>query len=76
MGERYVELQRLKQKAPVFLGPDGKIVEPGAPPPYLSALEQDSDGENEYFLPCILCDKEYRHMKNVTRHLTICKRLF
>eukprot|EP00095_Tigriopus_kingsejongensis_P001939 maker-scaffold246_size239296-snap-gene-1.30 protein:Tk01939 transcript:maker-scaffold246_size239296-snap-gene-1.30-mRNA-1 annotation:"hypothetical protein Phum_PHUM332850" len=65
MGERYHELERLRQKPCVFVGPDGKIVEPGVPPPNgnMNRLEDLSD------FPCPLCHKQFEKLKGLSRHI-------
>lgn len=67
MGSRYVELERLKRRPSVFIGPDGKIVDPGEPPPRLAFGSSSSHQEPTCF-PCPLCKRTFVTSKGVLRH--------
>ena len=73
MGSRYVELERLKNKPSVFIGPDGKIVDPGDPPPRL-AFGSSASQHGPTCFPCPLCNKRtFVTSKGVLRHAMRCK---
>jgi uncharacterized C2H2 Zn-finger protein len=67
MGERYVELERLKQRPSVFLGPDGKIIDPGPPPQSLYGYGGRKEEEMTHF-PCPDCKRIFKKARGVLRH--------
>ena len=72
MGSRYVELERLKHRPSVFIGPDGKIVNPGDPPPRL-AFGSSSSHQDPTCLPCPLCKRTFVTSKGILRHAMRCE---
>lgn len=86
MGERYVELEQLRRLPSVFVGPDGRVVDPGAPPAHLSSLKErgvggggragasssGSSNELPFGCPRSTCFKAFRTWLGVKRHLMRC----
>lgn len=77
MGAQLVELEKLKQKPSVFLGPSGQIVEPGLPPAMASFNPtSDSAGKENLKSPvsysCTICQRGFEKLSNLGRHLIRC----
>lgn len=72
MGEKYRDLQKLKQRPTVLMGPDGKVIEPGAPTKSLYS-SPDSAKENQETkplrYPCPYCKKDYNKLVSVYKHI-------
>ncbi|XP_059088128.1 zinc finger protein 800-like isoform X2 [Tigriopus californicus] len=65
MSERYNELQRLKKKPCLFVGPDGKVVDPGPIP----SNDCSPNINPPSGFACPLCMKEFEKLNLVYRHL-------
>ena len=78
MGTQLVELEKLKQKPSVFLGPDGTIIEPGAPPGVMP-VNPASDAVAKENVPsphsyaCPICQRDFEKLSNLGRHLIRCR---
>ncbi len=72
MGDQYVELERLKRHPSVFLGPDGRIIDPGPPPPRLAFGDSTADDDNVLY-PCPVCKKMFKKSQGVLRHSMRCE---
>ena len=71
MGDRYVELERLKKRPPVFVGPHGKIIPPGKAR-FTVATDGTIKPKEEpkaWIYPCPICKMEFKEIRNVYRHL-------
>ncbi len=79
MGQKYVELERLRRLPSVFVGPDGRVMNPGAPPAYLSPIKKGksskqgaSSSSQAYSCPRSTCFRTFADWTGVRRHLIRC----
>ena len=78
MGDRYVELERLKKRPPVFVGPNGKIIPPGEAT-FTVAMDgtiKEKEDVKRRIYPCPICKVEFKEIKNAYRHLRRSKCFF
>lgn len=79
MGQRYRELQELKKRPSVFLGPDGKLIDPGPAPARYSAFGSDCKEnsrpgeEGRLTYECPICRKKFLKFGGVERHIKRCE---